>query len=94
MTPAQHRSFLEEALRRVAEGGDITNEELSAFIPDPGTLTGAERKAYHGLSYWADDADIRAKDPAYGPARREGLKELLRALSAPVQNPPVQRKPQ
>ena len=86
-----YRPFLEEALRRVAEGGDITNDELSAAIPDPTALEGADRKAYHGLSYWADDADIRAKDAAYGPARREALKDLLRALSKPVESPSVQR---
>ena len=86
-----YRPFLEEALRRVAEGGDITNDELSAAIPDPIALEGAERKAYHGLSYWADDSDIRARDPAYGQVRRAGLKDLLRALSKPIVSPPVQR---
>ena len=86
-----YRSFLEEALRRVAEGGDITNEELSAAIPDPIALDGPDRKAYHGLSYWADDADIRAKDADYGTARREALKDLLRALSKQGGLPPVQR---
>jgi len=43
-------------------------------------LRGAERKAWHGLSYWADDDDIRAKDPAYAPSRRRQLVDLLADL--------------
>lgn len=71
------RAFLIAALERVIAGGDITNEELGTAIPDPASLRGAERGAWHGLSYWADDEDIRAKDPAYAPARRRSLCDLL-----------------
>jgi hypothetical protein len=76
------RSFLLESLRAVIAGGDITNEELAAAIPDPARLRGAERRAWHGLSYWADDGDIRAKDPDYGPMRRQSLAALLARLEA------------
>lgn len=85
MMPSGYRAFLEAALQRVIDGGDITDEELAAAIPDPIVLEGSERKAFHGLSYWADDSDIREKNPNYGAIRRDGLKELLQALSAPVQ---------
>lgn len=74
------RTYLLETLRRVIDGGDVTNEELDAAIAAPADLRGAERKAWHGLSYWADDDDIRAKDPAYAPSRRGQLADLLSAL--------------
>jgi hypothetical protein len=62
------RTVLLATLRRVIDGGDVTNDELDAAIIAPADLRGAERKAWHGLSYWADD-DIRAKDPAYALSR-------------------------
>ncbi|MGV3580160.1 hypothetical protein [Brevundimonas sp.] len=76
-----HREYLAASLRRVIDGGDITNAELSAGIPDARVLKGDELKAYLGLSYWTDDADIRQKDPLYGPARRTALIELLKRLN-------------
>jgi hypothetical protein len=77
---SEYREFLLTALRRVIDGGDIGNDELDAEIPAAETLKGAEREAYHGLSYWADDGDIRAKKLKYGPMRREGLNRLLDRL--------------
>jgi hypothetical protein len=65
-------------------GSNLANrfrdQELYAAISDPAALCGAERKAWHGLSYWADDEDIRAKDAAYAPSRREQLADLLTNL--------------
>lgn len=74
------RTFLLATLRRVIDGGDVTNDELDAAITAPADLRGAERKAWHGLSYWADDDDIRVKDPAYAPSRRRQLANLLSDL--------------
>lgn len=74
------RTFLMESLQRVIAGGDMTNDQLYAAIADPAGLRGAERKAWHGLSYWADDDDIREKDPAYAPSRRRQLAVLLTEL--------------
>ena len=74
---SEHHAFLIETLRRVIAGGDISNEELAKAIPDARMLKGAEMKAYLGLSYWADDEDIRAKEPEYAPMRREGMVRLL-----------------
>jgi hypothetical protein len=71
------RTLLINCLRRVIDGGDVTNDELDAASADPGALRGVERRAWQGLSYWADDEDIRAKDPAYAPARRIQLTDLL-----------------
>jgi hypothetical protein len=58
----------------------VTNAELDTAIVTPADLRGAERKAWHGLSYWADDDDIRAKNSAYAPSRRRQLASLLSAL--------------
>lgn len=74
------RIFLINTLRRVIGGGDVTNHQLNDAIADATSLRGAERKAWHGLSYWADDDDIRAKDPAYAPSRRRQLADLLNDL--------------
>lgn len=74
------RTFLINTLRRVIDGGDLTNEELDVVISDPAGLRGAERKAWHGLSYWADDDDIRTKDPSYGPSQKRRLIDLLADL--------------
>lgn len=74
------RAYLLEALRHIIDGGDVTNEELDSAIAAPADLRGAERKAWHGLSYWADDDDVRAKDPTYAPSRRRQLADLLSAL--------------
>lgn len=74
------RIFLINILRHVIDGGDVTNAELNAAITDPATLQGVERKAWHGLSYWADDDDVRTKDLAYAPSRRRQLADLLSNL--------------
>ena len=74
------RAFLVAALRDVIAGGDITFDQLDDAIRDDNLLRGDEMKAYWGLRYWASDADIRAKDPAYAPMRREGLARLLARL--------------
>jgi hypothetical protein len=81
------RQFLVDALRRVIDGGDIANAELAVGIPDASVLEGDELKAYLGLSYWADDADIRDKDKRYGPARRSGLAALLDRLNTSEAQP-------
>ena len=73
------RTFLIDTLRRVIAGGDVSNAQLEAG-PDPAALRGAGRKAWHGLSYWADDDDIRAKDPAYATSCRRQLVIVLAAL--------------
>ena len=77
---SEHREFLARTLRRVLDGGDIANGELSTAIKDARVLQGAEMKAYFGLSYWADDADVRAKDPTYASMRRQGLARLFEDL--------------
>ena len=76
------RTFLIESLRRVVAGGDVTSDQLYAAIADPVLLRGAERKAWQALSYWTDDGDIRAKNPAYAPYRRQQLADLLADLES------------
>ena len=58
-------------------GGELTSDELDGAIPDARELEGSERAAWQGLSHWADDDDVREKDPAYGSARRRQLCDLL-----------------
>jgi hypothetical protein len=77
-------TFLMKALRDVIAGGDIAGEQLHAGIPDGRTLRGARFKAWYGLIYWVNEADIREKDPSYAPMRRKSLAELLRRLEAEI----------
>ena len=67
------RSFLLEALQRVADGGDISEAELDAAIPDPFVLDKIEQDAWEELSHWADDADIRERDDKYAAFKREWM---------------------
>jgi len=74
------RDGLIAILRRVIEGGEVEYSELLAIAAAPMTLPAVEREAWFGLSYWADDADIRSKDPAYAPMRLEQLASHLQQL--------------
>ena len=77
---SQHREYLLATLRHIIAGGDLSQSDLDAAVAEPRLLRGPELKAWYGLSYWADDDDIRARKPEYGPMRREGLARLLAAL--------------
>ena len=79
---SEHREALIQWLGHVIDDGNITNDELHGAFPHPENLIGAERKAWQGLSYWADDEDVRIKDPAYAPAQRRSLSRLLERLEA------------
>jgi hypothetical protein len=74
------RVFHVEALHRVAGGGDIDNAELDAAVPNSLTLDREERSAWEELSHWADDDDIRAKDPRYTAWKRERMQDRLSEL--------------
>ena len=76
------RAYLLSALRRVANGGDLTPEELDAAIPDPFALDRSERTAWEELSHWADDADIRAHDPLYARFKRDWMLGHIATLSS------------
>lgn len=67
-------------LQRVASGGDITDDELDAAIPDPLAVNEVEKRGWEELSHWADDADIRAKDAGYASMRRQWIQEKAAAL--------------
>ena len=75
------RAYLIAALQRVADGGDLTQDELDAAIPDPRALDRNEADACEELSHWADDDDIRVKDPAYGSRKRDRMRDHLAALT-------------
>lgn len=75
------RGQLRAALAHVVGGGDIAYEDLFAIIhPDRvgAELAGLDAKAYWGLWGWADDADIRKKEPdgRYADFRREQLRDI------------------
>ncbi len=76
------RSFLLDALRRVADGGEIDSGELDAAVPDPFSLDKAEKNAWEELSHWIDDDDIRARDERYATFKRERMRKHIAALTA------------
>ena len=57
------RPFLIDGLRKVRGGSRFTNQELLSGVADPSVLDEFEKAAWECLSHWADDDDIRAKDP-------------------------------
>ena len=73
-------SSLVMLLQRVVGGGDVSSLELERAVPDPFVLKGSERAAWEELSHWADDEDLRAKDPAYGKFKREWMRDRLHSL--------------
>lgn len=75
------RAYLVTALQRVVDGGDITNEELNAAIPDPLILEPHDRGAWQQLSQWADDGDIRARNSRYASIRRDWMQNHIAKLS-------------
>lgn len=76
------RCFLLEALQRVADGGDLGEEELDAAVPDPRSLPQHEKDAWEQLSHWAHDADIREHDEQYAAFKREWMRDHIAALTA------------
>ena len=74
------RDFLLEALQRVAGGGDISEPDLKAGVPDPFALDAAEKHAWEELSHWADDDDIRERDWRYAASKRERMSDHIAAL--------------
>jgi hypothetical protein len=76
------RSFLLDALRRVAAGGELASDSLLSAIPDPRALGPIEKEAWLVLRGWADDGDIRAKDPACARIQQGQVAEMLAELEA------------
>ena len=76
------RTFLVDALQRVADGGDIDEAELEAAVPDPFALDDLEKNAWEELSHWADDDDIRARDERYAGYKRDRMRECIAIFSA------------
>ena len=76
------RTFLLEALRRVADGGDIDDAELDKAVPDPFVLDPIEKKAGEELSHRADDADIRERDGRYATFKRHSMRDHISASGA------------
>lgn len=74
------RDVLLALLARVADGGDLTMQELDAAIPEPMALGQAEKMGWQTLSHWADDGDIRSKDERYADFQRKRIREQLAAL--------------
>lgn len=91
---ASTHTFLLDALERVADGGDITAEELDAAIPDPSLLKPREKAAWQELSHWADDADIRSKDSESAKLKRQWMRDHMSTLQEDdwVSHPPTFRQ--
>jgi hypothetical protein len=75
------RTFLLEALQRVADGGDVTESELETAVPHSSALGPAEKIAWEELSHWADDDDIRERDKRYAASKRERMRDHFAALT-------------
>jgi hypothetical protein len=67
------RASLLAALRRVADGGGITEAELDIAVPDRSRLILRRRTPWEELSHWADD-DIRARDERYASWKPERMR--------------------
>ena len=76
------RPFLIDGLRKVRGGSRFTNQELLSGVADPSVLDEFEKAAWECLSHWADDDDIRAKDPKYAAYQQEKAVETLADLEA------------
>lgn len=75
------KTFLLDALERVADDGDIRQDELDAAIPNPLDLNLVERVAWQQLAQWVDDADIRQTDGCYAKLKGKRMRGQLAALS-------------
>lgn len=74
------RAHLLTMLERVADGGDITTQELDLAIPDPLILDKREKAAWEELSHWADDDDIRTRDARYADFKRQWMRDHMSIL--------------
>jgi len=74
------RAHLLTMLERVADGGDITTQELDLAIPDPLILDEREKAAWEELSHWADDEDIRMRDARYTGFKRQWMRDHMSTL--------------
>lgn len=76
------RAYLLAILQRVAQGGDLTTDELDAAIPNPRLLDGrSEKDAWEELSHWADDDDNRVRDERYAEQKRERMRDHIARLN-------------
>lgn len=75
------RTFLLEALIRVAGGGDVSEVELVTSVPDPSALDRDEKNAWEELSHWADDDDLRERDALYANYKRGRIRDHIAALN-------------
>ncbi|MGE4429852.1 MAG: hypothetical protein AB7E05_03810 [Sphingobium sp.] len=66
-------------LHPIADGGDVTGQELDIAVPDPSMLDREEKRGREELSHWADDADIRAKDENHARFKRDWIRERIAA---------------
>ena len=79
------RAFLIATLERVIAGGEVTYEQLIEAVPEPHELSSkVEMDAWFHLSYWSSDADVREKDPKYGPSQMRWLIRFLDQLRAGI----------
>jgi|TARA_R100000501_G_scaffold14680_4_gene26674 hypothetical protein len=76
------RTFLIDALQRVADGGDMDETEIEAAVPDPFALDDLEKKAWEELSHWADDKDIRVRNERYAGYKRDRMRECIATFNA------------
>jgi hypothetical protein len=90
-------SDLKNALRRVAEGGELSGAELQSLYPpdksefEETILNAATGDAWHVLSHFVADADIRARDKNYDRLQREEVRSRLEQIEALERSDDAQR---
>ena len=81
--------WIVKSINRIVSGETFTREDFDAqprsgweeIEPKPGIVKSSARDpaffAWQALRWWAQDDDIRAKDPEYGEMRKRELQGLL-----------------
>ena len=73
-----------DMLAQIRTGGDATVDEVMALRCDAGELEPFVQQIYHALIHFADDADIRSRDPSYDWSRRSALNKYYEELKERV----------
>ncbi len=71
---------VKSVLERVVSGGNTSTEELRALLTWDSHFTAPVATAWHQLSHWIADSDIRAREPDYEEQQRADLATLLPQL--------------
>jgi hypothetical protein len=91
MTTTTFREWITASIHRIASGETFTRKDFDARpvegwneVEPKSGISHSEKDpaffAWMALRRWADDDDIRAKDPAYGDMKKRELQSLLERM--------------